>query len=163
MESEGTDDFLAAEAGSKALINDFPRLFKGQAPKAGIWLPDGWVALVRKLLIDLEAMLDDEQASRFRIGQIKSKFGRLRCYWSLEEGARRHVLRPHPGNSPASPSMRLRSQPVHPSALFQAIQARVDRAETDSGSTCEQCGAIDASTNDTGYLMTLCAACRARR
>ena len=133
------------------LMHEFPRLFKGEQP-ANSYLSPGWVALVRELLRDIDAMIGDEQD--FRILQLKEKFGTLRFYYQLDgrktinadlflpEGTKRIQIPPHDVDE-----------------LFVKLRERVARAEADSAHICERCGAPGVLER-TGWWKVRCAACR---
>lgn len=139
------------------LIKRFPRLFRNRQPRAGASVPAGWLPLATRLFADIDAMLDDIQARRFKVLQVKEKFGSLRVYWSLGrskatvldviwESSAEHATLP----------------PAQPPALFDRIHGRIDAAEHDSRRICQRCGDDEASSqSDQGWLITLCPACRA--
>ena len=137
------------------LVDAFPRLFRGKRPRVWSDLPIGWIDLVSNALSDVDAVLTrSPDHKRFEIEQIKEKFGRLRVYWKLaREGGL--VLTVHE----ETPS-RFRTTPQQPSQLFLAIRKRVDEAELASASVCQRCGTTPARTLGTGWLVTLCDACR---
>jgi hypothetical protein len=139
------------------LIDTFPRLFRGKQPRVWSDLPMGWVDLVSGALRDVDAVLaGSPDHGRFEIKQIKEKFGRLCIYSKLaREGGQ--VLSAHE----ETPS-RFGATPWQPSALFMAIRQRVDEAELASASVCQRCGISPATALATGWLVTLCDACRTK-
>lgn len=68
----------------RKLVEQHPRLFRGEVPYVASWLAPGWAPLVEKLFDDIEGLLDDERAARFCVHQIKEKFGALRVYACIE-------------------------------------------------------------------------------
>lgn len=48
--------------------------------------PAGWVPLVRQLFSDIDAALDDDQARRFVIQDVWTKYGELRVTYQIAEG-----------------------------------------------------------------------------
>ena len=138
------------------LVDRFPRLFHGKPPEVPSSIPRGWVPLVTRLLEDIDAMLDDAQAKRFRVLQVKEKFAGLRFYWKLGAQSTTVVDLIGPGEA-----QRLRLEPRKPTELFDRVSARVQVAETDSRHLCQRCGADGGSAGGRSWLVTLCASCRA--
>ena len=139
-----------------ALVEKFPRLFHGLPPLVHSHLPLGWEALVTRLLVDLDAMLDDSQASRFQFRQIKEKVAGLRVYWQLESEDS-DVLDLAGGQS-AQP---VDTETVEPITAFDRIAARVLQAEEEAARTCQGCGQPGLCDQHTtgGGAATLCEAC----
>lgn len=134
----------------------FPRLFHGKFPRVMSSLPHGWVDVVTRLFMDLDALLDDEQARRLQIIQLKEKFAGLCVYWSL--GKEKTSIIDMIGEDSVQ---RFRSYPKKPSDAFAQITARVGQAEDEAAKTCQRCGNGGATSNQTGgWLVTLCEACR---
>jgi len=103
-----------------ALIQRFPRLFHGRAPQCWSAIPPGWLALVSDLCAAIDGMLDDAQAERFEVVQIKEKLARLRFYFRLSaDGA-------------APPSLELIRK--------EQVRMLVDDAAGRSTRTCFICG-----------------------
>ena len=140
----------------KPLIDQFPRLFHDKPPEVASSVPRGWVPLVTRLLQDIDAMLDDEQAKRFHVLQVKEKFASLSVYWKLA-GQTTTVI---DVTSPVGVE-RVRIKPRNTSELFEQVSARVRVAEGDSRSICQRCGAEGTKAGGRGWLVTLCAPCRA--
>ena len=135
----------------------FPRLFHGKFPRVMSSLPHSWIELVTRLFVDLDAMLDDEQARRMQIIQLKEKFAGLCVYWSL--GKEKTSIIDIIG---VDSVQRLRTYPRKPSEAFAQITARVGQAEDEAARTCQRCGNGGATSNQAGgWLVTLCEACRA--
>lgn len=135
----------------------FPRLFRGKFPRTLSSLPHGWIELVTRLFMDIDALLDDAQARRLEIIQVKEKFAGLCVYWSLgkEETSVIDIIR-------EDGIQRLRSYPGNPSEAFAQITARVGQAEDEAALTCQRCGNGGAICNQAGgWLVTLCETCRA--
>lgn len=138
-----------------ALVAHFPRLFKGQHPRVWSDLPQGWTKLTHRLFADLDAILDDEAAKRFEVIQVKEKYAGLRVYWSLgeEETLVLDILG-------SGSRQRLDKGPAEPTALFNRIRTRVQQAAEEAGTICQRCGNGSASAGGSGWITTLCEACR---
>ena len=134
----------------------FPRLFHGKFPRVMSSLPHGWIDVVTRLFVDLDALLDDAQARRLEIIQVKEKFAGLCVYWSLgkEKTSIIDII-------VVDSVQRLRTYPEKPSDAFAQIAARVGQAEDEAAKTCQRCSNGGAARNQTGgWLVTLCEACR---
>ena len=127
------------------LIQRHPRLFRGEFPAIASWVPEGWAPLVEELFRKLEAMLDDEQAARFEIRQIKEKFGSLRVYAQL-----------HPG--PGATELSEGDAPLH-----QHVIRLVHEAEKCTLHVCDSCGAPSEIRSFAGWMTTRCDRCLAQR
>jgi len=142
-----------------AIIAAFPRLFRGRPPEVESSLPPGWGQLVHAMFVDIDAVLNDADADRFRVLQVKEKFGGLRVYWRL--GGAATVT----GDIYTGSPLGVRRFSVHPapaSSIFWLISARVDQAEQESFAICQQCANEGASTaGSRSWIVTLCAKCRA--
>ena len=102
-------------------------------PEWGTYLPDpGW----DQLLLELDARISETDPD-YTIFQAKEKFGTLRFYISLSEGA-----------------------DEHDDAIVGNL---VTMAEHKSSHTCEWCGADGAKARHTGWIKTLCDDCAERR
>src|SRR5688500_4147241 len=66
----------------EALKQAYPRIFKNGID-LDVWFPRGWTAIMNRLCAAIDGLLDDGQASRFRVEQVKEKFGSLRFYYSV--------------------------------------------------------------------------------
>ncbi len=139
------------------LVARFPRLFKGKHSRVWSDLPQGWSELTGRLLTDLDAMLDDDAARRFEVIQIKEKFARLRVYWQLVQ-EQTLVMDLHDAGS----VQRIDTVPAKPTVLFDQIKARVQHAVEEAATTCQRCGNGSAGANASGWIVTLCASCRAK-
>ncbi len=78
------DSNISKDPGLRALIERFPRLFRGAQPAVRSHVSVGWTAIVETLFGGIDAMLSDEEAERFRVEQVKEKFGTLRVYVSFD-------------------------------------------------------------------------------
>ena len=67
------------------LISIFPRFFRDEEPQCASAFPGGWCPIVSNLFEQIDEMLDDELASRFRVAQVKAKLAGLRVYVELDE------------------------------------------------------------------------------
>ena len=138
-----------------AIVARFPRLFKGKHPRVWSDLPQGWTELTGRLFADLDAMLDDGAAKRFEVIQIKEKFAGLRVYWQLGK-EQTLVMDMH---SPGA-VQRVDEVPAKPTTLFERIRDRVKQAGEQAAATCQRCGNGSASAGGSGWITTLCEACR---
>ena len=127
------------------LIQRHPRLFRGEFPAIASWVPKGWTPLVEELFRDLEALLDDEQAARLEIRQIKEKFGSLRVYTQLH---------PSPGSTELSEA---------DVALHRQVMRLVHEAEKRTLRVCDSCGAPSEIRSFAGWMTTRCDRCLAAR
>jgi len=95
---------------------------------------DGWFDLINSLLKDLEEIsLTIPKEKRFKIVQVKEKFGRLRCYLSC-----------------------------YPEEIKEELSRIIGEAEHRSSTICEICGkpARLGTIGDSYWLKTLCVECR---
>lgn len=131
---------VPADARIDALIERFPRIFKGTQSYAWSALPPGWTQLAERLFADIDRVLDDEAARAFEVRQIKEEFGALRVYWRFakEENTAIDV---------ADRFDTLILDPVDPTPLFAQIRARVKQARVEAASTCQYCGNSSAEAN----------------
>lgn len=74
MKSLGDEFFLELKELAPKVYPDYPR--------SGIYVPDGWLELIRKLSVDINQYCIDCSIDDFRVDQIKEKFGGLRFYVS---------------------------------------------------------------------------------
>ena len=123
------------------LIQRHPRLFRGEYPAIASWLPEGWAPLVEELFDAIEALLDDGQAMRLEIRQIKEKFGSLRVYTQLH---------PSPGSDELSEA---------DVALHRQVMRLVQAAEKRSLLLCEACGAPSELRSVVVWMTTRCDRC----
>lgn len=65
------------------MVDKYPRLFHGSAPRSHSWVEPGWKGIVDDLCFRIDGMLTDHQASMFEMLQVKEKLGTLRFYYSL--------------------------------------------------------------------------------
>lgn len=125
-----TDDHV------QELMGRYPRLFSGANAALGVWYPLGWDGLMVRMCTALDALLSDPEAQRFRVEQVKEKFGTLRFYYSVDGRPKTTVdvvgLGPH---------TRLENRP-RPRRRFPAkeVDALISAAESESGVTCATCG-----------------------
>jgi len=140
------------------LVNRFPRLFRGRHPRAWSDLPDGWTGVADRLFNDLDAMMSDDEAATFEIVQIKEKFGGLRVYWELD-GQQTMVIDAISAHS----VQHMENSPARPTALFGRVRERVRQAAQQAATTCQKCGSEGATATRSGWVVTLCEACRAKK
>ncbi len=75
----------------EALVKDFPNLYANRRnKKACIWwgfeCGDGWEPLIRALSQEVEAIIvamPEKERKKFRVQQVKEKFGTLRFYMGI--------------------------------------------------------------------------------
>ena len=129
-----------------------PRLFHGRIPTVESWLSPGWAPIVEALFDAIDTRLDDDQAARFRVHQVKEKFGGLRVYVALKSvaGQDDEDDEPSPPLSQADEAVR------------KEISGLIRQAEQDAASTCEGCGKPSEIRAIDGYMTTRCDACRAQ-
>jgi hypothetical protein len=141
-----------------ALAERFPRLFRGQQPRVGSDLPQGWTDIANRLFADLDAMMDNVEAKKFAVIQIKEKFAGLRVYWELGKEKTMVIDTISSGSA-----QRLDKPPEKRPALFNRIKARVAQASQEAAQTCQRCGNGGASAGGSGWIVTLCQTCRAQQ
>lgn len=125
------------------LANEFPDLFElydvspddidGPLPQittVGIQCGDGWFSLIRSLCEFIT-----QQGVDVYLVQIKEKFGGLRFYYHVSEGAEVDEAR---------------MQMVNGAASFARVMSR---------SICEECGRPGDERRDTGWIKTRCDDC----
>ncbi|AMO23672.1 hypothetical protein GCM10027034_37500 [Ramlibacter solisilvae] len=126
----------AQEAHVGALLTAFPRLLR-RASRSDIGFPPGWGAILHDLCAAIDHLLDDGQARRFRVEQVKEKFGVLRFYYSVDRkrAVAVDIVGPD-GHFRASAAPRHRQ-------LFpaQEVDDLIAEAEKKSAKTCAACGA----------------------
>lgn len=118
-----------------ALIAAFPRLFRGQQPRVWSHVPPGWAGILHKLCGDIDKLLDDGLARRFKVQQIKEKFGTLRFYWSAD----------------------FRNSNKHEATVAE-LDRLVDLARVDTGVTCYECGEPGKLRSMRGWVSVRCEA-----
>lgn len=112
----------------------YPALFPDGGPPWGFEHGEGWTALVADLCQRINETLQQEPSARFRVKQIKEKFGALRFYYALQSS----------------------------NETARAIDALVDEACERSEHICEQCGHEGNLTQRNGWLLTWCRKCLER-
>lgn len=121
------------DPGLKALIDIFPRLFRGAQPRVWSHVPPGWADIVATLFSGIDSLLTDAQARQFRVEQVKEKFGLLRIYVSFD-----------------------RIDPAGVSPDPVALDALVDAAVAASGVTCCVCGGSGRMRSLGGWRSVRC-------
>lgn len=133
----------------RRLIAAHPAIFRSQEPRVWRHLPPGWYDILDRLCSGIEAVLGDE-IGRFRVEQIKEKYGTLRFYYSLDGRAKLSM------DITASGS-RARMQERSGDRPSVRIDELIDRAEEESSRTCEECGAAARlRESNQGWLHTTC-------
>ena len=110
----------------------------------------GWWPLVADLDEKL-CMID----ANYTVDQIKEKFGGLRFYATMSDGAantRADIL--------GLGSLTMRNEQAEANPAFDEFMAAIDAAEDASYKVCEECGAPGVlCASGGGWLMTRCEAC----
>jgi len=113
----------------KNLMEKYPRLFKGDGPRCGFYIGEGWMPLVTSLCSvlhnHLEYSVPEEIRHEMYVDQIKEKFGFLRYYMNQETSF---------------------------------MSGAIALAESMSGNICEECSAVGKRRNG-GWIKTLCDSC----
>ena len=110
-----------------AAMSEFPRLFRGEPPRIPSWVLPGWQPLMKRLLTSIDTVLTDAEAQKFRVIQVKEKWGTLSFYFQSPD--------------------RVRDQ----------INTLVERASQESATPCMQCGKPAAIADNGGWKAVLCA------
>lgn len=141
-----------------ALMSQYPRLFQRPAPSLEVWYPRGWEQLMQRLCTDLNGLLDDKQAARFRVDQVKEKYGTLRFYYAVGSRSKVNVDVAYPGEHE-----RIVTSPKITGGFPAAkVDALIRKAEAESAVICASCGAPGVLRRD-GWLRVSCDACEERR
>ncbi len=115
------------ELGMERAIAEYPRLSRGAPPQIPGWVMPGWGPLLRRLLQSIDSYLTDPQAKKFRVVQVKEKFGSLRLYLDA------------------------------PASIRPALNKLVDAGCKESETTCPRCGGPAVLvTDDCGWMSVLC-------
>ena len=140
----------------KALIDKYPRLFQGEPSGMGLGLPLGWYGLMDEALAQINALLTDEQAARFRVDQVKEKLGTLRV---------------HLGRLPVLIGREENGWPIYDdeepdeemNEVLQRARKLTNVACSQSRYVCLACGAPGSlrgpETGDDAWRLTLCNPC----
>jgi hypothetical protein len=108
---------------------EFSKYLGIRSDKPSHWEPEcdpGWHPMILEALAQIDAIVGGD-ADKFRVRQIKEKFGELRFYYSADDDVR------------------------------EKIAAIVDAIERRSRSTCEICGVGDCSIRSyRGYYKCVC-------
>ncbi len=131
------------------LIAAHPKTFRGSPPVVPSDLPPGWYSLVDKLCSDIEALLGREP-ERFKVTQVKEKYGGLRFYFSFE-GAEDHFVDFH-----SSEGIETFVQEADGPSVMSQLRMLVGAASEQSTSICQDCGAPGTLANRRGWVSTLC-------
>ena len=132
-----------------ALALKHPRLFRLKTPAlAGVF--PGWRHVVERLFTDIDALLDDERAARFHVGQIGEKLGSLHVQAALRPPGPPDDDEEGPGLSEAD------------AGLNRVIFKLIGQADLQSRSMCLHCGATSSLRDVNGYRTTICDDCLAK-
>ena len=66
------------------LMQEHPRLFRGQPPRSWSAIPEELYGVVDEICSTIERLLPISDLEKFEVLQIKPKLGGLRFYWALE-------------------------------------------------------------------------------
>jgi hypothetical protein len=122
-----------ARARLDTLPAQYPRLFPRGPLHWGFEVGDGWSDIIVALCARINALLEESPGASLSVKQVKEKFGGLRFYYDLR-GANE--------------------------SLIIALDEAVDLAEAACGHACERCGRLGSLDDRSGWLSTLCEACR---
>jgi hypothetical protein len=131
------------------LVAAHPRLFGGTSPAIHSYLMPGWFDLVDKLCTDVETVLGDD-TKKFRVLQLKEKFGALRFYYELGKTSDRRV-----DLVAVSGTLSLRSK-TEGATKMDLVRRLVDEAEARSTQVCERCGRAGELRKVSSWLTALC-------
>jgi len=145
------------EVRRRPLLQAFPRLLHGGLPY--LEFGRGWDGIIHGLLQDIDELLHDEQATAFRVVQIKEKFGTLRLYYRVRGQRRLHVDVQDGQGLP----LRLVVGEVTSAFPCEEIDRLIAQAEEMTAQTCEGCGQPGSLRCHAGWYTTLCDACLAAR
>jgi hypothetical protein len=142
----------------QALMLAYPRLL-AKAPHSEVWFPTGWVSILNALCSFIDVLLDDKQASRFQVVQVKETFGTLRFYYSVD-GLRGLTADIHLCGG----LMRLGVDQAHPHPFpSDAVDAAIQQAEKLSAVTCATCGEPGRLRSTAGSHCVACDACESKQ
>ncbi len=143
------DDFGAEHIAQ--IVAKYPRLFSaGRRPHQSS-LPHGWAPIVDDLVGSIDALLDDDRATRFFIFRIGEKAGRLRLDTNLFSRDADGNLQP------------LEPLPAADAAVEREILRLIETAGQRSAETCRECGVPSSIRSVDGHVSTLCDTCQAQR
>lgn len=130
------------------LYEDYAEWFDDERKRWGMWelsgIP-GWFSIIEQLLASIRATLKPELARRFRLMQIKEKFGSLRVYY---EGQAMFMDSLCP-TGPACARIESEENP------FKEIDGLISEATGRSTETCIFCGDVGRIRTD-GWWLTMC-------
>jgi hypothetical protein len=112
----------------------------------------GWFDIFERLCAAINEALTAAQKKRFRIVQVKEKFGGLRVYWRIGSRARLWADIQVPGEGVIT---------LKPKAKKSSVAARIDQlithATAEAANTCEACGRRPAKLHLVdGWFTTMC-------
>lgn len=132
------------------LVEEHPRLFRGEQPAVPSELPAGWYDLVHVLCLGIEDILGDDCAE-FKVKQIKERLGELRFYFSLSDAEDLWVDCHHEGGFD---TVVKRASPAP--AKMDAVRQFVELSCEASRATCQVCGSFGSQHVIGGRLGALC-------
>lgn len=118
---ENQDDPTGPEVVNRelqALVERYPRLFRGELPPRGCEMPQDRIEYLGRLCQDIDTRLSDDQAQQFRLLQFRESEGAFRVYW--------HIAEPDSADFELS---------------LETLQVLTDSAEAVADSTCYFLGA----------------------
>lgn len=140
------------------LMERYPRLFGGANAVLGVCYPLGWSGLMVRLCTALDALLSESEAQRFRVEQVKEKFGTLRFYYAVDGRPKMRVDVVGLGHH-----TRLENQPrLRRRFPTKEVDALISAAESESKVTCAICGQPGV-LRKYRWLYVACDSCNALR
>jgi len=120
---------------------------------------EGWTPIFKRLCAQIDEVLPTDAKRRFRLVQVKQKFGGLRVYFRfVGKKTRLWVVVQFPQGLVGT------FKPQAAGDLERQVQDLIDVAAGEAANTCETCGRQPAEIDGTGgWLVTLCEEHRALR
>ena len=139
----------------------FPMLYEGLGVHwreggmlGGIGVGPGWWDIIREVSQGLESLMKQEPTFKLKVVQVKEKYGGLRfyvdkiggSYWDNNESEHTFL------------------EDAEPKQAYEKATQLIRKAERESLTTCEYCGAKEAYMSDySSWLKTLCTECHEER
>jgi hypothetical protein len=154
------DSSKEAEGHSKEILERvaaaYPYMFR---PKRGEeeffkWNPEinhGWLDIFERLCGAIDKELTFTQKKRFRLFQVKEKFGGLRVYWEM--GSRSRPWADFQGQGEGVITLKPKTRKK---SVADRIEHLIAGAAAEAAITCEKCGVRPATLRAGGWLVTLC-------
>jgi len=127
----------------------YAAFFSDDFPYWNLSYPLGWHPRVMQLLDDITVALPPEHLARFRIFQIKEKFGGLRLYFEVRSA--------HSSDGDGDGD----SAPSEDDVPFpaQIVRDLIDAANEDCNHICQRCGQEGVLAEERGWWRVLCYPC----